>query len=279
MKNTFLLMASVLFLASCGELSYKRGATAGDLARDKAACSAQPATAYQACMVAKGWSVQNLETANTFETLTLGRVATQTNHTNATSANGVALEAIVVKDATTVDADTKMNTKAKVDSTANVDSTAKVDANESQVAVTKTPRLDQDYNEKAWPVVPPTLHNERVSDTKKAAIATPPAEVTSIKREPVETLTIQRDEIKTASVNAPPTAENSPANVTLATDQFMVNAWWKMGAMQHVFDQDSAACVAQLGEEHTPDNTLQHYTAAFLICMREQGWKAMAKPL
>lgn len=65
-KNTYFHFASVLFCAlllnACGELAYKRGASANDLDASKKACLAknmQP-DAVKKCMEDQGWVVQSL---------------------------------------------------------------------------------------------------------------------------------------------------------------------------------------------------------------------------
>lgn len=62
-------------------------------------------------------------------------------------------------------------------------------------------------------------------------------------------------------------------------DQFIINAWWKLGARDHAFAKDAEACHERLGDSHAPNHLLQQYSAAFLICMREKEWKAAAKAL
>lgn len=62
--QTSVLMATLL-LSACGELAYKRGATANDLTATKKSCASIDPTkeAVQKCMADKGWSVQNLDVA------------------------------------------------------------------------------------------------------------------------------------------------------------------------------------------------------------------------
>jgi len=57
----FVLISSCLLLAACGEISYKRGASAGDLAQAKLECSASSApAAIEACLETKGWLVADM---------------------------------------------------------------------------------------------------------------------------------------------------------------------------------------------------------------------------
>lgn len=57
------LLLAALLLSGCGELAYKRGASAGDLEAAKKSCQAKisnPAE-VEKCMAVNGWGVQNLD--------------------------------------------------------------------------------------------------------------------------------------------------------------------------------------------------------------------------
>lgn len=74
-KKTFCLTNALLLLAllqnGCGEIAYKRGASAGDLDSSKKVCPAksddQPG--YEKCMTAQGWQLENLDEAMAFDAL------------------------------------------------------------------------------------------------------------------------------------------------------------------------------------------------------------------
>ena len=57
------LLLAALLMSGCGELAYKRGASAGDLQAAKKSCQANAADAatVEKCMADKGWAIQNLE--------------------------------------------------------------------------------------------------------------------------------------------------------------------------------------------------------------------------
>lgn len=61
-------------------------------------------------------------------------------------------------------------------------------------------------------------------------------------------------------------------------DQFIINAWWKQGAMDHAFAKDAGAWHERLGDSHAPNHLLQKYSAIFLVCMREKNGKPLQKP-
>lgn len=58
------LLAPLLLLA-CGEIAYKRGASANDLDKTRKACAAKDSTktAIEKCMIDNGWAFQNLESS------------------------------------------------------------------------------------------------------------------------------------------------------------------------------------------------------------------------
>lgn len=56
------MLLALLMLGACGELSYKRGANAHDLAQTKKHCMAKNSASMEInnCMIENGWTVQNL---------------------------------------------------------------------------------------------------------------------------------------------------------------------------------------------------------------------------
>ncbi|MDI1298465.1 hypothetical protein [Methylotenera sp.] len=59
-------LLTALLLSACGELAYKRGATANDLASMKKTCATKDSAkeAVAKCMSDNGWTVQNLDVAD-----------------------------------------------------------------------------------------------------------------------------------------------------------------------------------------------------------------------
>ena len=66
-----LTLLTTLLLSACGELAYKRGASASDLENTRKSCKAKDAgpEAVQKCMAADGWVVQNLDSADPIATM------------------------------------------------------------------------------------------------------------------------------------------------------------------------------------------------------------------
>lgn len=64
------LLASLLLVA-CGEIAYKRGASANDLDKTRKACAAKDSTktAIEKCMTDNGWVVHNLENSEPIATM------------------------------------------------------------------------------------------------------------------------------------------------------------------------------------------------------------------
>jgi hypothetical protein len=62
-RSSCSLLLATLLLGGCGELAYKRGASAGDLDAAKKSCqsNAGDAAAVAKCMAGKGWAIQNLD--------------------------------------------------------------------------------------------------------------------------------------------------------------------------------------------------------------------------
>ncbi len=81
------LLLTSLTLGGCGEIAVKRGAGAGDLARDQALCNNQGGgqSAYEKCMKEHGWVVQKLDELSPVATVAptpeLRLIANDTKHT------------------------------------------------------------------------------------------------------------------------------------------------------------------------------------------------------
>ena len=62
MRNTICLCLILMLTTSCGELAYKRGASAKDLEATKKTCqSAGNEAAIEKCLEDNGWAVQKLD--------------------------------------------------------------------------------------------------------------------------------------------------------------------------------------------------------------------------
>lgn len=198
MKNLILIVPLIVLVTACGELSYKRGASVADLERDKSACKTMDddETALKSCLVAKGWSLQNLQEASQFESLSVeqGDVINEQN----------------------------------------------------KIAPIATIQIEASQPDSRGSSVKPMPEN--ASTQMKA----------------------QKTEPESRLVAPKPIA---------ATDLYIVTSWWKLGAKNDGFSQDSESCHISLGELHAPNHALQQYTAAFLVCMRDKHWKASAKTM
>jgi hypothetical protein len=64
-------LVATLSLGACGELAYKRGASASDLASTRKSCMAKDSAteAVKKCMSENGWVVQNLDNAEPIATM------------------------------------------------------------------------------------------------------------------------------------------------------------------------------------------------------------------
>jgi len=104
MKNLLLNIALLTMLASCGELSYKTGAGAVDLERDKNLCKTnQSNVELSSCLEAKGWAMKNLNEISLFDHLSLkedvddSKGASKVQSTQALSIEKIALENTTLK--------------------------------------------------------------------------------------------------------------------------------------------------------------------------------------
>lgn len=66
MKNGWVLMAMVLCISACGEVSYKRGASARDLEMAHKACRNGEESALSSCLEKQGWQVQKFDDSELF---------------------------------------------------------------------------------------------------------------------------------------------------------------------------------------------------------------------
>ena len=66
-KVPLILIFTALLLSSCGEFSYKRGASTNDLTSDKKECEAWGGD-VALCLKSKGWTVQKLDDLDPFAT-------------------------------------------------------------------------------------------------------------------------------------------------------------------------------------------------------------------
>lgn len=62
-------------------------------------------------------------------------------------------------------------------------------------------------------------------------------------------------------------------------NQFIINALWKLGVMDHAFAKDAKACHERLGDSNAPNHLLQQYSAAFLVYMCEKRMESSRKSL
>lgn len=66
MKNSLLLMVMVLCVNACGEISYKRGASARDVENAHKACRNLEESALSGCLEKQGWQIQKFEDSELF---------------------------------------------------------------------------------------------------------------------------------------------------------------------------------------------------------------------
>jgi hypothetical protein len=71
------------------------------------------------------------------------------------------------------------------------------------------------------------------------------------------------------SATPPPAAPANPL------DTYVISSWWKLGVMGDALQTDTDACVATLGEAHSPNSKTQTATRGFIVCMRGKGWSAL----
>ena len=83
------------------------------------------------------------------------------------------------------------------------------------------------------------------------------------------------------TTNPQPSAKNTEKPITKndPLQKQSVQTWWKAGAHAADFQIDAERCLAQLGEQHTPDYPKRLYTRATINCLRERGWYAGSGPV
>ena len=60
-----------------------------------------------------------------------------------------------------------------------------------------------------------------------------------------------------------------------AMEKLQVNSWWRAGAGPEKLMNDSEACTAELGKEHSPEANMSLVTRGLLGCMQKKGWAAL----
>lgn len=115
-----------------------------------------------------------------------------------------------------------------------------------------------------------TIKNEPA----KAEAVTPLTEASTSEASPSNATVNQKT---LSDTNTPPPPIQKKSVISDPLDTFIVPSWWKTGVNPDSFTKDSNACVAKLGEAHKPDGKTQTVTAGFIVCMRENGWKAIKK--
>lgn len=76
---------------------------------------------------------------------------------------------------------------------------------------------------------------------------------------------------------------NKPTTTTRPTskpkpslfDTYVIKSWWKMGGTPSLLESNMNECTATLGEAHTPNKKTFTFTRAFVICLREKGWRGL----
>ncbi|MBC7696829.1 MAG: hypothetical protein H7Z70_00530 [Bacteroidia bacterium] len=197
-------LATLILLTSCGELSYKRGASATDLEKTKLACQSKGSdVAIEKCLEENGWTIQKLDSMDMFAEIS-------------------------------VTPDNRRGEESKVLAPSSVDGV------KSDTDVMQNNNLGN--------------NNPAVTD-KKSSVANSSEQPNNINVTPIK----------------PKQTQFNPL------DTFVVNSWWKTGVNGDAFRTDSNLCIAKLGEAHKPDAKTQTVTAGFVMCMHEQGWKAIKK--
>ncbi|MBN45743.1 MULTISPECIES: hypothetical protein [unclassified Methylophaga] len=85
---------------------------------------------------------------------------------------------------------------------------------------------------------------------------------------------LSRGESKTIAVADDAMAEVDDQPVD-PMEKLQVNSWWRMGAGPEKLMADSEACVAELGEAHSPEANMSLVTRGLLGCMQKKGWAAL----
>lgn len=60
-------------------------------------------------------------------------------------------------------------------------------------------------------------------------------------------------------------------------DTYVIKSWWKMGANGDALSRDMNSCETQLSEAHQPNKKTFTFTRAYVMCMRENGWRALVE--
>jgi len=85
---------------------------------------------------------------------------------------------------------------------------------------------------------------------------------------------LSRGESKTISIadDAMEEIDDKPVD---PMEKLQVNSWWRAGAGPEKLINDSKACTAELGEEHSPEANMSLVTRGLLGCMQKKGWAAL----
>lgn len=71
------------------------------------------------------------------------------------------------------------------------------------------------------------------------------------------------------------TAEKPKPRKRSLLDTYIIKSWWKMGANGNALTDDMESCNAKLGKMHKPNKKTFTFTRGFVICMKENGWRAL----
>ncbi|ODN66966.1 hypothetical protein [Methylophaga muralis] len=87
-------------------------------------------------------------------------------------------------------------------------------------------------------------------------------------------LPLSRGESKTIAVAGDVMEETTDQPVD-PMEKLQVNSWWRAGAGPEKLMNDSNACSAELGEEHSPEANMSLVTRGLLGCMQKKGWAVL----
>lgn len=85
---------------------------------------------------------------------------------------------------------------------------------------------------------------------------------------------LSRGESKTIAVAGDVMEETTDQPID-PMEKLQVNSWWRAGAGPEKLMADSEACVAELGEEHSPEANMSLVTRGLLGCMQKKGWAVL----
>ena len=85
---------------------------------------------------------------------------------------------------------------------------------------------------------------------------------------------LSRGESKTIAIADDAMAEIDDKPVD-PMEKLQVNSWWRAGAGPEKLMNDSEACTAELGKEHSPEANISLVTRGLLGCMQKKGWAAL----